>query len=60
MRDVGAGLPQIGQPHRVGQRPADLIEQVHRAGLPLPKLLDQRDALLQLRAPRLELLRPAE
>ena len=28
---------------------------MHRPGLPFPELLDQRDALLQLRTPRLEL-----
>ena len=39
-----------------GQAAAHLIEQVHRSGLPLAQLFNQRDALLELRAPRLELL----
>ena len=42
-----------------GKLAADLVEHVHRPGLPLAQLLDQRDALLQLRACCLELLRPA-
>ena len=53
-------LPQIGQPHRLGQRLADLIEQVHRAGLPLPELLDQRDALLQAARAAPRTARPVE
>ena len=38
------------QPHLRRQRPADLIEHVDRPLLILPELLDQHDALLQLRA----------
>ena len=45
-----------GQPQPIGQRLADLVEHVHRAGLAAAQLLDQRDALLQLRLARLELL----
>ena len=54
-RDVIRGLTKVRQPHRLGQRLADLIEQVDRTGLPFPKLFDQRDALLELRAATLEL-----
>ena len=49
-------LLQLGQPQHLRQRAADLIEHVHRAGLPLAQLLDQHDALLQLRLALLELL----
>ena len=37
------------QPQPSGSALADLVEHVHRPGLPLAQLLDQRDALLQLR-----------
>ena len=44
------------QPEPIGERLADLVEDVHRAGLAAAQLLDERDALLQLRLARLELL----
>ena len=51
-----AGLLQLGEPQHRRQRAADLIQHVHRAGLALAQLLDQHDALLQLRLALLELL----
>ena len=47
---------RLGQPQHRRQRAADLIEHVHRTGLVLAQLLDERDALLQLRLALLELL----
>ena len=44
------------QPQHVGKAVADVIEQLHRNALAAAKLLDQRDALLELLALRLELL----
>ena len=55
-RSSVAGLLQLGEPQHRRQRAADLIEHVHRAGLALAQLLDQHDALLQLRLALLELL----
>ena len=49
-------LLQLGEPQHRRQRAADLVEHVDRAGLALAQLLDQRDALLQLRLALLELL----
>src|SRR5437660_1075569 len=49
-QNIVGGLPQLDQPHRVGQAAAHLVEEVHRAGLALPQLLDQGDALLQFGA----------
>src|SRR5262249_11317761 len=49
-------LLQVREPQHRRHRPADLVEHVHRAGLALPQLLDQHDALLQLRLLLLELL----
>src|SRR5436190_3125896 len=54
--DLRAGLLQLRKPQHRRQRTADLIQHVHRAGLPFAQLLDQHDALLQLRFPLLELL----
>src|SRR6476659_5717163 len=54
--DLRAGLLHLGEPQHRRQRTADLIQHVHRTGLPLAQLLDQHDALLQLRLPLHELL----
>jgi len=42
--------------HMLGQTPADLVQHVDRAALPLPQLFDQGHALHQLRLLVLELL----
>src|SRR5262245_1446580 len=54
--DIGSGLLQSCEPHHLRQCPADLIEHAYGSGLALPKLLDQHDALLQLRLALFELL----
>src|SRR5262245_3634684 len=54
--DGGLGLLQLRQPQHRRQRAADLIEHVHGSGLSAAQLLDEDDALLQLRLALLELL----
>src|ERR1700682_3107196 len=54
--DVGTGLLHLREPQRRRQRAADLIQHVDRTGLSLAELLDEDDALLQLRLTLLELL----
>jgi hypothetical protein len=51
-----AALRHRDQPQPIRQRLADFVEDVDRPGLAAPELLDQRDALLQLRLAGLELL----
>ena len=55
-RDVVSLLGHLRQPQAVRNGLADLVERVHRAGLAAAQLFDERDALLQLRLPRFELL----
>src|SRR4051812_13434552 len=54
--DVVAGLLELGEPQHRRQSPAHLVEHVDRLGLPLPELLDELHALLQLRLALFELL----
>src|SRR5262249_20879808 len=52
----GVVLAPTREAHHRGQRAAQLIEHVHGALLTFPELLDQHDALLQLRLLLFELL----
>ena len=51
-----AGLRQLGEPQPIGQALLISSSMCTGAVWPLAQLLDQRDALLQLRLARLELL----
>jgi hypothetical protein len=54
------GLFHVGQPEHVRETAAHVIEQLHRDALAGAELFDQLHALLQLPAPRLELLHLGE
>src|SRR5262245_32064045 len=42
-RELRASLSELGEPHAVGQAPADRVEHVNRRRLSAPQLLDERD-----------------
>ena len=54
--DVVALLRHVGQPQTLRDRLADFVEHVNRAALAAAQLLDERDALLELRLAGFELL----